>query len=461
MQPSSIASLVRTSNAALELIALALLGLVLMALIGCGDSTVEESAADTGASSTTETGAETDATAATTPDATDSMIEQPIGDPREFAVDAAGLLAGALPEAELKEGWVNLFDGQSLFGWFIYGKANWRVEEGSIKVDRGEKSFLCTNLQLADYELSVDFRGDANTNSGVFLRTLLSPQDVTMDCIELNIAPPENPFPTGSLVQRKKLETADLGNFDPTAWHTFHVRMDGDQVTVSLDGKQMLEYTDDSGLEKGHISLQHNEGRIEFKNVRLRPLAAKSLKLDDSWEEDWTKSAKDGAEFNVEPTKAGLKVTGGLGQVQSKADFGDFFLQACYQLQTPDVNSGIFFRCIRDSMLDGYECQLNHTIKNDDPLQPADGGAGAIFRRAQARVVVGDGKKPTYVTLLAQGPQIATWVNGIQVVEFEDTRAADDNPRKGLRTAPGPISLQGHDPTTAAIFKSIKVTKLN
>ena len=395
---------------------------------------------------------------------TASIEEPPIGEPKEFEVDAKGLLAATLSESELNEGWVNLFDGQSLFGWSIVGKANWRVEDGVIKVDRGEKSFLCTNLKLADCELSVDFRADAKTNSGVFLRTQPSPEDVTIDCIELNIAPPENPFPTGSLVQRQKFEPADLdkqfGKFDPTQWHTYRIRMNGDKIAIGLDGKKILEYTDDSGLRHGHVSLQHNEGRVEFRNVRLRPLDAAKLKLDANWEEDWVKSAKEGVEFGAQVTQDGLKVTGGLGQLQSKSDWGDFILQATYQLARPDVNSGIFFRCVRDAMLDGYECQLNHAIANDDPLQPADGGAGGIFRRAPARIVIGDGSKPTYVTLIAHGPHIMTWVNGIQVVDFVDNRPADDNPRKGLRIAPGPISLQGHDATTEAIFKSIRISAI-
>jgi hypothetical protein len=391
--------------------------------------------------------------------------EPPIGEPAEFEVDAKGLLAATLSDAELGQGWISLFDGQSLFGWSIVGKANWRVEEGVIKVDRGEKSFLCTNLNLADYELSVDFRADPMTNSGVFLRTQPSPEDVTVDCIELNIAPPENPFPTGSLVKRQKLEPADLdkhlGKFDATQWHTFRVRMKGDKVSIGLDGKKILDYTDDSGLRQGRISLQHNEGRVEFKNVRLRPLeGATALKLDASWEDDWVKSAKEGAKFDAEVTEAGLKITGGLGQLQSKSDWGNFILQATYQLAKPEVNSGIFFRCVRDAMLDGYECQLNHAITNGDPLQPADGGAGGIFRRAPARIVIGDGSKPTYLTLIANGPHLMTWVNGIQVVDFVDIRPADDNPRKGLRIAPGPISLQGHDPTTNAIFKSIRISAI-
>ncbi len=434
-----------------------LLAILLISLSGCtGSKESPESA------SSTETKSPNDDAKGT---AAQASVEEPIGEPAEFEVDAKGLLAATLNETELQEGWVNLFDGQSLFGWSIVGKANWRVEEGVIKVDRGEKSFLCTNLKLGDCELSVDFRADAKTNSGVFLRTQPSPEDVTADCIELNIAPPENPFPTGSLVQRQKVEPAELekliGKFDPAKWHTYRIRMSGDKIAIALDGKKIVEYVDDSGLRSGHISLQHNEGKVEFKNVRLRPLdGAKAMKLDAKWEEDWEKSSKEGAEFAVEVTDAGLKVTGGLGQLQSKSDWGDFILQASYQLAKPEVNSGIFFRCVRGAMLDGYECQLNHAVLNEDPLQPADGGAGGIFRRSPARIVIGDGSKPTYVTLLAHGPQLMTWVNGIQVVDFVDTRPADENPRKGLRTAPGPISLQGHDPTTDATFKSMRISAI-
>jgi Domain of Unknown Function (DUF1080) len=380
--------------------------------------------------------------------------------PKEFVVNAEQLLKAALPEDQLKEGWVSLFDGQSLFGWFIVDKANWRVEDGVIKVDNGEKSFLCSSIKIADYELQVDFRGDTKTNSGIFLRTLPSPGNVAEECLELNIAPPENPFPTGSFVQRKKLEPSELGNFDPTQWHTYHVRLEGDQVTVQLDGKKILEYLDDSALRAGHISLQHNEGRAEFRNVRLRPMQGKSLKLSKDWQEDWTESHKEGAEFKVTNNAEGLSLTGGLGQLQSKSDYGDFMLQATYKLAKPEVNSGIFFRCIRETILDGYECQLNHAIVEEDPLRPADAGAGAIFRRQPARVVVGNGSTPTYISLFASGPQMLTWVNGIQVVDFVDTRPVDANPRKGLRTEPGPIALQGHDPTTDVTFTSIKITEL-
>ncbi len=388
------------------------------------------------------------------------VAEGPISPPEVIEIKADALLASQLSPEQLEQGWVRLFDGQSLFGWFVVGNADWQIADGALKVTRGERSYLCTSFQIPNYELQVDFRSDANTNSGIFLRTGPQPEDVSMDCLELNIAPPDNPFPTGSFVERKKLEPSELGQFDPTAWHTYLVRVANRQVTVSLDGKQIMQLDDVEVAPNGHISLQHNLGRVEFRNVLLRPIDLQPLKLDAQWEDDWKLSEKEPKTFSAEVVEGGLKIKGGAGQLQSKQSYGDFFLQARYSLAKPEVNSGIFFRCIPDALLDGYECQVNHAISDGDPLRPADAGAGAIFRRQPARIVVGDGTQPTHITLLAHGPQIVTWVNGVQIADFVDTREPDENPRKGLRTDAGPIALQGHDATTEATFHSLQISEI-
>lgn len=425
---------------------LAILGCCI-ALVGCNGTSESSDAAKPSASAS-------ESQPASEPE---KESTEPIG---AVEIDAQKLLEAALPDEQLADGWIRLFDGQSLFGWVVAANANWSVNDGVIHVDQGEVSFLCTSFELADYEFKVDFRCDADTNSGIFLRTGLQPEDVGETCLELNIAPPDNPFPTGSFVKRKKLEPEELGDFDPTQWHTYHVRLVGRHVEVSLDGQTVMELDDFESNATGHISLQHNSGRVEFKDVMLRPVSADALPTGANWQEAWTKSVKEGATMEVSGDEQGLKMVGGLGQLQSKEDYGNFLLQANYTLARPDVNSGIFFRCVRDAMLDGYECQVNHAIENDDPLQPGDAGAGAIFRRANARIVVGQGTSPSYITLLANGPQIATWVNGIQVTDFIDSREPDENPRKGLRLEAGPISLQAHDESTDVTFHSIQVTPL-
>lgn len=388
--------------------------------------------------------------------------EEPLPDPvafeQTFEVNAEDLLSAALAPELLEQGWVRIFDGQSPFGWFVVEtKADWRVNDGIISVTRGDKSYLCSSFQVADFELELEFRCDKDTNSGIFLRTTPQPESVAQDCLELNIAPPDNPFPTGSFVQREKLEPAELGEFDPTQWHKYFVRVEGQSAQVKLDGKLIMELENFEAAPIGHISLQHNSGKVEFRNVLLRPLDGELLSTDKEWESDWELSTKEEAEVTVEVRENGLEVNGGLGQLQSKEDYQDFFLQASYTLATPEVNSGIFFRCIRDNMLDGYECQVNHAIEGNDRLRPADAGAGAIFRRENARIVMGDGTTKTYLTLLAQGPQFVTWVNGVQVAEFYDSREPNENPRRGLRLEAGPLSVQAHDPGTSFTLHELEV----
>ena len=64
------------------------------------------------------------------------------------------------------------------------------------------------------------------------------------------------------------------------------------------------------------------------------------------------------------------------------------------------------------------------------------------------------------MTVTAAGPHLATWVNGIQVTDFTDTRAPKESAREGYRAKAGVISLQGHDPTTDLSFKQVRIGEL-
>ncbi len=64
------------------------------------------------------------------------------------------------------------------------------------------------------------------------------------------------------------------------------------------------------------------------------------------------------------------------------------------------------------------------------------------------------------MTVVAHGNHIATWVNGIQQVDWYDNRPPSDNPRTGCRLEAGHISIQGHDPTTNLSFRNIRIAEL-
>ena len=196
--------------------------------------------------------------------------------PRTYEVGAKELLASRLSTDEASAGWIRLFDGHTLFGWEITGAANWRVEDGSIVVDEGDQCLLCTSMPWQDYELTLDFKAGEKTNSGVFLRTPLDPEDPALECYEVNIAPDDNPFPTAGVVKRQKADESETPQAFGT-WRTMKMRLEGDQLQVSVDDELVCDYTDPVGLAAGRIGLQHNSGRVEFRNVRLRPLGLESL----------------------------------------------------------------------------------------------------------------------------------------------------------------------------------------
>src|SRR5262245_40745717 len=77
----------------------------------------------------------------------------------------------------VEQGWIQLFDGQTLFGWQPTGDAKWEVDGSTIRTSGTAPGFLMTTCEWADYELHVEFKADAKTNSGVFLRTPIKPTD--------------------------------------------------------------------------------------------------------------------------------------------------------------------------------------------------------------------------------------------------------------------------------------------
>lgn len=395
--------------------------------------------------------APTPPTASSAPPKAEPKPEEP---PLDESVDVEGLLAARLPAEELELGWIRLFDGQSLMGWRNAGNADWRVEQGEIRASNGESGLLVTEVRFADYELELEYYGGETTNSGVFLRTPDQPTDPKLDCYELNIAPPDNPFPTGSLVGRAKVsEQIDAPESDQ--WHTLHALIDQAHVQVWLDGQQCIDYQDDTGLIAGKIGLQFREGPIRFRNIRVRPIGYRVIPSSNP--ADWNEAK---GEIRATFTDSGtIAMEGGRGHLELLQPHANVCIQATALTQSENTNSGIFFRCIPGEDMNGYECQIHHGFR-DDRRRAVDAGSGAIFRRQNARAVLSDEGRPVHLTIIADGPNIATWVEGVQVVQWQDTRSPNPNPRKGLRTEAGTIMLQGHDPGTKIEFSGLTISPL-
>lgn len=362
-----------------------------------------------------------------------------------------------LTPEQIADGWISLFDGHTLYGWQSNNsEVNWSVQDGAITADAGPIGLLNTTSPFADYELTCEFRMSEGGNSGIFLRTVPEPKDVKTDCYELNIADahPQG-FTTGAIVGHQATAEPITGSGD---WKTFHVRAEGNHITIQLDGVQVLDYTDESSARaSGLIGLQKNAGKIEFRNILLRPLAMQPL-FNSTDLSGWRVVPGSKSEFTVE--EGVVRVKGGQGFLETEQAFGDFLFQCDAITHGTELNSGFFFRAApgtEQAPSNGYEVQIHNGFEGDDRTKPSNAGTGAIFRRTQARRVVSSDNEWCTITLAASGNHFAVWVNGYQVTDWTDDRPADDNPRRGRRDAAGHISLQGHDETTDLSFRGMRV----
>jgi hypothetical protein len=76
-----------------------------------------------------------------------------------------------------------LFNGQDLDGWTIHGTEKWYVEDGELVCESGpqaEYGYLSTDQFYDDFELTLEFRQEADGNSGVFFRSVSQLRSFTM-----------------------------------------------------------------------------------------------------------------------------------------------------------------------------------------------------------------------------------------------------------------------------------------
>jgi hypothetical protein len=180
-----------------------------------------------------------------------------------------------LTPEEAAEGWISLFDGRTLTGWWPSGKAVWRVEDGTISVTPGPgvTGFLRTTRSFSDFELKGDFWPEKRTsNSGFFLRCPSSELGVgAFTCYEVNIFDESPLYPTGSVTYvQSTMPGPPVDNSGK--WNSFDITADGSHLIVKLNG-QITADTRDSKLTSGTIGLQAaGSGVLRFRNIKIRPI---------------------------------------------------------------------------------------------------------------------------------------------------------------------------------------------
>ena len=175
--------------------------------------------------------------------------------------------------------WTPLIKGNTLDGWTVRGKAEWRVEDGVlIGQSPGGQGHLYATPELTDVEVKGMFRLTSqgkSANSGLYFRA--NP-------------PADNPddYPRGYEAQLCNTHDAYTGWLwkpgSPTGkatelltrdgeWFSMRVKAVGNQITIWVNDVAVMEYQDDE-YKSGFLALQcHNDKMtVEAKELYYRDL---------------------------------------------------------------------------------------------------------------------------------------------------------------------------------------------
>ncbi len=204
------------------------------------------------------------------------------------------LVAASLSGA-VEEGFVPLFDGQTLNGWLLVYKKNsgrgYLVEDGKIVCPRDGGGNLLTVKEFANFILRFDFRMEPGGNNGVGIRAPIA-GDVAYTGMEIQILDHDHPKYQGWLKPEQRhgsiygVVAAKTGHLKPAGeWNEEEIKADGRRITVTLNGAVIVDADLDSikdpeilkkhpGLARpaGHIGFLGHGTRVEFRNIRIKEL---------------------------------------------------------------------------------------------------------------------------------------------------------------------------------------------
>jgi hypothetical protein len=243
------------------------------------------------------------------------------------AILAVAVLLGVTAVAgheplQAPQGFSSLFNGSDLSGWRVPEGDNghWKVLDGVIDYDaesesKGDKS-LWSEREFGNFVLRLDWRiketpyinpnvpiirpdgshkKDAegkeikiavpDSDSGVFLRGDGKSQ-VNIWCWPIGSGEVYGYRMDGKMPPEVRAAVTPRKNADKNIgeWNTFEITMQGDRLTVVLNGERVIENAQLPGIaERGPIALQHHGGKrdgkwagppslVQFRNILVKEL---------------------------------------------------------------------------------------------------------------------------------------------------------------------------------------------
>lgn len=179
---------------------------------------------------------------------------------------------------------IELFNGKNLDGWIKYGPEKWYVEDGLLVCESGPEKqygYLGTDKYFRDFDLTLEFKQEADGNSGVFVRSYMkNPNNVEISGWQVEVAPPNmhtggiyESYGRGWVVKPEPEKESILKMGD---WNTMRILVQKDEIKTWLNGEEMVDWKDDLfGKGEGRICLQIHDGggiKVYWRNIKIKTL---------------------------------------------------------------------------------------------------------------------------------------------------------------------------------------------
>mgnify|MGYP003331055678 FL=1 len=176
---------------------------------------------------------------------------------------------------------ISLFNGKNLEGWIKHGTELWYASNGEIICESGPDKgygYLSTEKYYDDFILTVEFKQEANGNSGIFFRSTL--EGTKISGWQVEVAPPGSnsggiyeSYGRGWLIKPDSSKDSALKMGE---WNLMKIRVKGNKVKTWLNDVEMISINDEKiGKGKGAIALQIHDGggiKVRWKNLILKKI---------------------------------------------------------------------------------------------------------------------------------------------------------------------------------------------
>lgn len=186
-----------------------------------------------------------------------------------------------------KDGWYTIFDGKNLKDWTASVNASsFQVIDGAIKVDGPRAHLFYTGkvnkADFKNFEFQATVKTEEKANSGIFIHTAYQEDGWPDVGYEIQVNQSHGDWrKTGSVYSFKDVRETFVNDGD---WYTKTIRVEGDKITVKVNGKVVNEFVEsqDRGdigdskkkLSSGTIALQAHDPQsvIYYKDIKIKPL---------------------------------------------------------------------------------------------------------------------------------------------------------------------------------------------